>query len=74
MNRKVSKMTNLEDEMLYSILKNYYNLFHADLIFRAIKDENISVDAFKRGLEEIDIAEKYNDDADEFTPNEWRNV
>ena len=47
-----------------------YNIFHADLITRAIQDENISVEEFEGGCITIDAAEFINED--EFVPKGWK--
>lgn len=67
-------MTDLEIEKLAALLEYHYNLFHADLISRAITDGSISIDAFKEGIKDIGISEKFDDDTDEFIPKEWEEV
>lgn len=55
------------------ILEHHYNLFHADLIERAIFDKDISLGDFICGCVQIGISEKDADD-DEFVPDEFKNV
>ena len=65
-------MTELEIGKVNYILTQKYNIFHADLITRAIQDENISVEEFKGGCITIDAAEFINED--EFVPSGWEGV
>ena len=65
-------MTQKEIEKANSFLKRKYNIFHADLITRAIQDESISVDKFEIGCGLIAIAEQQ--DKDEFVPKGWEEV
>ena len=65
-------MTQKEIEKVNSFLKRKYNIFHADLITRAIQDESISVDKFVIGCGLIAIAEQQ--DKDEFVPKGWEEV
>ena len=65
-------MTQKEIEKVNYILKRKYNIFHADLITRAIQDESISVDKFEGGCITIDAAEFINED--EFVPSGWEGV
>lgn len=65
-------MTQKEIEKVNSLLKLKYNIFHADLITRAIQDESISVDKFEIGCNLIAIAELQ--DKDEFVPKGWEEV
>lgn len=50
-------------------LRRKYNIFHADLITRAVQDERISVDKFEIGCNLIGIAEQQ--DNDYFVPSGW---
>jgi len=50
-----------------------HNTFHADMIQRAIFDENISLADFIKGTTEIVVSERDTDDA-EFTPIQFQNV
>lgn len=65
-------MTQKEIEKVNYILKLKYNMFHADLITRAIQDESISVDKFEIGCNLIGIAEQQ--DNDYFVPSGWEEV
>ena len=65
-------MTDLEIGKVNYILTQKYNIFHADLIARAIQDENISVEEFEGGCITIGAAEFI--DEDEFVPAGWENV
>ncbi len=65
-------MTQKEIEKANYILKRKYNIFHADLITRAMQDESISVWQFEIGCGLIAIAEQQ--DKDEFVPKGWEEV
>lgn len=65
-------MTQKEIKKVSRLLKLKYNIFHADLINRAIQDESISVDKFEIGCDLIAIAEQQ--DKDEFVPKGWEEV
>lgn len=65
-------MTQKEIEKVTSLLKLKYNIFHADLITRAMQDESISVEEFEGGCITIDAAEFTNED--EFVPGGWEEV
>lgn len=65
-------MTQEEIEKVNSLLMLKYNIFHADLITRAIQDESISVDKFGIGCNLIGIAEQQ--DNDYFVPSGWEEV
>ena len=65
-------MTQKEIEKVNCFLKLKYNIFHADLITRAMQDESISVGQFEIGCYLIAIAEKQ--DKDEFVPKGWEEV
>lgn len=65
-------MTQKEIEKVNSFLKMKFNIFHADLITRAIQDENISVEEFERGCITIGAAEFINEG--EFVPSGWEEV
>nr|DAX37914.1 MAG TPA: hypothetical protein [Caudoviricetes sp.] len=65
-------MTQEEIEKVNSLLMLKYNVFHADLITRAIQDENISVDKFVIGCNLIGIAEQQDNDC--FVPSGWEEV
>lgn len=61
------------EEKLSWLLESNYNLFHADMISRAIYDDNVSLKDFIVGCAAIHISERDTDD-DEFTPKEFENV
>lgn len=65
-------MTQKEIEKVNCFLKRKYNIFHADLITRAIQDENISVEEFEGACITIDAAEFINED--EFVPSGWEDI
>ena len=65
-------MTQKEIEKVNCFLRRKYNIFHADLITRAVQDERISVDKFEIGCYLIAIAEQQ--DKDEFVPKGWEEV
>lgn len=65
-------MTQKEIDKVNSLLMLKFNIFHADLITRAIQDESISVDKFEIGCDLIGIAEQRDDD--EFVPRGWEEV
>ena len=65
-------MTQKEIEKVNSLLMTRYNIFHADLITRAVQDESISVEQFEIGCGLIAIAEQQ--DNDYFVPGGWEEV
>ena len=65
-------MTQKEIEKVNYILKRKYNIFHADLITRAIQDERISVNQFEIGCNLIGLAEEQ--DNDYLVPSGWEEV
>ena len=65
-------MTQKEIEKVNCFLRMKYNIFHADLITRAMQDESISVRQFEIGCDMIGIAEHR--DNDEFVPRGWEEV
>lgn len=65
-------MTELEIGKVNYILIQKYNIFHADLIARAIQDDNMSIEDFWSGCLTIDAAEFINDD--DRVPDGWENV
>lgn len=65
-------MTELEIEKVNYILTQKYNIFHADLIARAIQDDSMSIEDFWSGCLTIDAAEFI--DNDEYVPDGWGNV
>ena len=65
-------MTQKEIEKVNCFLKRKYNMFHADLITRAMQDESISVRQFEIGCGLIAIAEQR--DKDEFVSKGWEGV
>lgn len=65
-------MTQKEIEKVNSLLMTKYNIFHADLITRAIQDESISVDKFVIGCNLIGLSEEQ--DNDYFVPSGWEEL
>lgn len=65
-------MTYLEIEKVNYLLLQSYNIFHADLICRAIQDNDLSFDTFRNGINEIRKAEK--EDKDEYIPKGWEEI
>lgn len=61
------------DEKLSWLLESHYNLFHADMIQKALGDDTISLKDFIAGCVAIHVSERDTDD-DEFTPNVFKNV
>nr|DAF03163.1 MAG TPA: hypothetical protein [Caudoviricetes sp.] len=64
-------MTNSEIDKLGALLEQWHNLFHADLIMRAILDESMSREDFIHGCREI-LANEV--DEDEYTPQCWEGI
>lgn len=62
-------MTNLQAKKLTTLLEAHYNLFHADLIHKALTDDYITLSSFDNGIKEILRAERR--DEDEFVPDGW---
>jgi hypothetical protein len=62
-------MKQKEIEKVNTYLKRKYNIFHADLITRAMQDESISVGQFEIGCGLIGLAEEQ--DSDYFVPSGW---
>lgn len=65
-------MTQNEIEKVNCFLERKYNLFHADLIARAIQNDRITVEQFKVACGVIAMAESV--DGDEFVPKGWEEV
>lgn len=65
-------MTQKEIEKVNFFLKKKYNIFHADLITRAIQNDRITVEQFKVACGVIVMAESV--DGDEFVPKGWEGV
>lgn len=65
-------MTQKEIEKVNYILKRIYNIFHADLITRAVQNDRITVEQFKIACGVIAMAESV--DNDEFVPKGWEGV
>lgn len=61
------------NEKLSWLLQCHYNLFHADMIQRAMYDDSVSLLDFIVGCVAIHQSEKQSDD-DEYTPSEFKNV
>lgn len=65
-------MTVLEIQKVNYLLLQQCNIFHADLITRAVQDETLSLNEFIHGRNLIMGAER--NDLDEFVPKGWENV
>ena len=65
-------MTQKEIEKVNYILKRKYNIFHADLITRAVQKDRITVEQFKIACGVIAMAER--SDGDKFVPKGWEEV
>lgn len=65
-------MKKLEIEKINELLLKQYNIFHADLVTRAIQDDDMPIEVFERGCREIQKAELVEDD--EFVPKGWEDV
>ena len=59
------------NDKLSWLLESHYNLFHADMIQRALSDDAISLKDVIAGCVAIHMRERDTDD-NEFTPNEFR--
>ena len=66
-------MNEEQSRKLSWLLGTRFNLFHSDMIQRAITDDSIDLDNFALGVRAIENAEKNGDD-DEFTPMHFKNV
>ena len=66
-------LTSLMIEKVSWLLDTHYNLFHSDMICRAMQDDDVSLKDFITGCVAIHESEKNTDD-DEFTPKEFENV
>lgn len=60
------------NESIHGLLLKQYSRFHADLITRAIQDDNMSTDVFEQGIIEIQGAEA--SDIYELVPKGWEEV
>ena len=65
-------MTYLEIEKVNYLLLQSYNMFHADMILRAIQDDTLSLNDFIHGRNLIKGAER--EDLDEFVPKGWGEI
>lgn len=65
-------MTQKEIEKANCFLRMKYNIFHADLITRAVQNDRITVEQFKIACGIIAMAER--SDGDEFVPKGWEEV
>ena len=60
------------NESIHGLLLKQYRRFYADLITRAIQDDNVSTDVFEQGIIEIQEAEASN--IYELVPKGWEGV
>ena len=65
-------MNEQQIDKLLNILQQHFNLFHANLICRAVQDDTISVNDFKFGVKAIQDSEECGQD--EFVPQVFQNV
>lgn len=65
-------MTDLQVNKINDLLLQHFNIFHADLIIRAIQDESLDRYDFIRGY--VDITQSEKTDDDEFIPKGWEEV
>lgn len=65
-------MTQKEIEKVNCFLKRKYNIFHADLITRAIQNDRITLEQFDVACGVIAMAESV--DNDEFVPKGWEDI
>ena len=61
------------NEKLSWLLDCHYNLFHSDLINRALHDDRVCFADFIKGCVDIHLAE-LDDDGDEYVPKEFKNI
>ena len=69
---KADEVSNEVVEKISWYLQTRHNMFHADMIQRAMFDENISLADFITGTTEIVVSERDTDN-DEFTPTQFQN-
>lgn len=69
LNEKDIEYPALQGQKLTALLETHYNLFHTDLIRRALTDDYITLSSFGNGIREILRAEAK--DNDEFVPDRW---
>lgn len=62
----------LESNKVYDYLVWRHNIFHANMIHRAVYDKNVSEEDFLSGCKKIYESER--DGEDEFIPSEFENV
>lgn len=62
----------LESNKVYDYLVWRHNIFHAEMIHRAVYDKNVSEEDFLSGCKKIYESER--DGEDEFIPSEFENV
>lgn len=65
-------MTQEEIDKVNSLLMLKYNIFHADLITRAIQNDRITLEQFDVTCGVIAMAESV--DNDEFVPKGWEDI
>lgn len=67
-----SKKEILESDKIYDYLVWRHNIFHANMIHRAVYNEKVSAEDFLSGCKKIHESER--DGEDEFIPSEFENV
>lgn len=65
-------MNDLEIEKINDLLLQHFNIFHADLITRAIQDKSLDRYDFIRGC--VDIIQSEETDDNEFIPKGWKEI
>lgn len=60
-------------EKLSEVLDSKFSFFHSDLLSRAIFDDNVSLEDFRKGLSDIIINVEGHDD-DEFVPQVFKDL
>lgn len=58
---------NLVDKLSH-LLTQHYSMFQADMLERVILDENIDIDMFEKGLEDLENYRMNTDEDDEYMP------
>ena len=62
----------MKDKKLEWLLNSHYNVFHADMIWNAMHDDNVSMEDFIHGCVMIHVEE--GKDNDEFVPTEFEHL
>lgn len=70
---EIAKGWTCENDKMKWLLESHYNLFHADMISRALYNASISLKDFILGCSGINVSERDGEN-DEFTPKEFANI